>query len=113
MRSRHCRWWLQMGKGWHGHASRSARAQIRPRLPLPCCRCGRLVIPDPSKPHEGWQPDHWPIPRELGGTEMWPAHSHCNMSAGGKRGAQITNEKKARRINQPRPHEHSRKIRGV
>lgn len=72
----------------------SARAQWRPRLPVPCCRCGKPVVPNPQLPHDGWQVDHWPVPREQGGTETWPAHSLCNLSAGGKRGAAITNSRK-------------------
>ena len=85
---------------WGGHASRTARAALAPRLPLPCCRCGRPVIPRPWLPADGWHPDHFPIPRHLGGTEMWPAHAECNLRDGGQRGAAITN---ARRASRPRP----------
>ncbi len=80
---------------WGGSQSRQARAALAPRLPLPCCRCGRPVIPDPSKKADGWHPDHYPIPREFGGTETWPAHDRCNLSDGGRRGAQITNARRA------------------
>lgn len=104
------------GKKWGGAQVRKARAMWRPRLPLPCCRCTLPVVPDPSKPGEGWQVDHWPIPFELGGTETWPAHARCNTSAGGKRGAQITNAKrKQRKRSEPirRGDERMRNIRGV
>ena len=76
---------------WAGRDVQRARAAWAPRLPVPCCRCGRLVVPDPTKPADGWQVDHYPIAREFGGTETWPAHTHCNLSAGGKRGV-LTNQ---------------------
>lgn len=79
---------------WSGRQVTNARAYWRPRLPVPCCRCQKPVIPDPRLPHDGWQVDHWPVPREMGGTETWPAHSKCNMSAGGKRGAAIINARR-------------------
>lgn len=80
---------------WAGRDVTRARADWRPRLPVPCCRCGKSVTPDPRLPHEGWQVDHYPVPRELGGTQTWPSHSTCNLSAGGKRGAHITNTRRA------------------
>lgn len=98
---------------WGGSASRRARAYWAPRLPVPCCRCGLPVVPDPSQSSDGWQPDHWPIPREFGGTETWPAHAHCNLSAGGKRGAEIVKAKRSQRIRQPRNTERINNIRGV
>ena len=82
-------------KRWAGSEVTKARASWRTQLPQPCCRCGLPVTADPSKPHEGWQVDHYPISREMGGTQTWPAHSHCNTSDGGKRGAQITNARRA------------------
>lgn len=81
--------------GWSGADVRRERARWAPRLPVPCCRCHRPVIPNPALPHNGWQVDHWPVPRELGGTDTWPAHSTCNLSAGGRRGAEITNARRA------------------
>lgn len=78
---------------WSGAKVRRARAYWRARLPLPCCRCGKPVLPTPET---GWHVDHYPIPRELGGTRTWPAHSGCNTSDGGKRGAAITNARRAR-----------------
>ena len=97
-----------MSKNWTGWQSTKARRYWQPRLPLPCCRCGRPVMPDSQ-----WQVDHWPIPREFGGTETWPAHSLCNMSAGGKRGAEITNARKLEAKQLERmPSERERRIRG-
>lgn len=98
---------------WHGSAVRKARAHWATRLPVACCRCGQPVIPDPTKPHDGWQVDHYPIPRELGGTDTWPAHATCNQEAGARRGAQITNARRA--ATQPTaglPPETDRNIRG-
>lgn len=102
------------GRTWSGREVRQARAMWRARLPVACCRCGRPVIPDPSKgKDEGWQVDHYPISREFGGTQTWPAHSHCNTSDGGKRGAQITNAR--RRASQPivKNSERANNIRGL
>jgi hypothetical protein len=76
---------------WHGSKVRDARSYWRPLLPLPCCRCGKPVM---ASPESGWHVDHFPIPREMGGKETRPAHAHCDSSAGGKRGAQITNARK-------------------
>lgn len=98
---------------WGGSEARKARAFWAPRLPVPCCRCGRLVIPDPAMKGDGWQPDHWPIPREFGGTETWPAHARCNLSAGGKRGAEIVNAKRMQRNRIPKSSERINNIRGV
>ena len=75
-----------MAGNWSGSAVRKSRANWAARLPVPCSRCGKPVMPGSA-----WHVDHWPIPREMGGTETWPAHALCNMSAGGKRGAEITN----------------------
>lgn len=82
-----------MGK-WGGSQSRNARAQCVPLLGQPCPRCGFPVVPDPSQPADGWHPDHWPIPREHGGTRVVPAHARCNTAAGGRRGAQLTNARR-------------------
>ena len=78
-----------MSGRWSGREVTNARKHWAARLPVACCRCGRPVTADTP-----WQVDHWPVPREFGGTETWPAHSHCNLSAGGKRGAQITAAKR-------------------
>lgn len=96
---------------WSGAESRKARARWRPQLPLPCCRCNQPIIPDPALPHEGWDVDHWPVPREQGGTQTWPAHSRCNTSAGGKRGAEIVNARRADRPTPTMPPERDRGIR--
>lgn len=98
---------------WNGSESRKAREYWRALLPLPCCRCGRPVFDDPRFRDRGWQVDHWPIPRELGGTETRPAHSKCNLSAGGKRGAEITNSRRRARRSRPSIDEISMNIRGV
>lgn len=98
---------------WNGNAVRKHRAYWRPLLPQPCCRCGLPVFANPSAKGEGWQVDHWPIPREFGGTETRPAHAHCNLSAGGKRGAQITNERRRKKSTRPNTHEEVNNIRGV
>lgn len=97
-----------MARGqWSGHLSRKERAKHAPSVKAGaavCCRCGRPILPG-----QAWQADHWPIPLEFGGTETHPAHAHCNTSAGGKRGAAITNAKRRAR-NHP---SYSRNIRGV
>lgn len=91
---------------WSGSASRRARAALRPLVEgggATCCRCGR-----PIRPGTSWQADHWPIAREHGGTEIAPAHSRCNLAAGGRRGAQLTNSRRW-----PAYPAASRNIRGV
>lgn len=99
---------------WNGSDVRRERAQWRKRLPLPCCRCGWLIVEDPSQKSGGWQVDHYPISRELGGTQTWPAHSRCNMSAGGKRGAEITNAKRSGRVvKRPTMYKTGKNIRGI
>lgn len=89
-----------MGKRWGGHESRKARAEWKPKVAggVPCCRCGKPVVPRPWLPHDGWEPDHYPVPRWKGGTATWPAHApECNQSEGGKDGARITNARRAER----------------
>ena len=102
--------------GWGGREAQRARDQWRPAVTsgaVLCCRCGKPIRPDPAKRGHGWQVDHWPIPREFGGTETWPAHSLCNMSAGGRRGAEITNARKLEAKQLERmPSERERRIRG-
>lgn len=98
---------------WGGADALAARASLAPLVNSGgaiCCRCRRPIAPDPRLRGDGWQPDHWPIPREHGGREVQPAHAHCNMSAGGKRGAQITN---ARRGQKRTAHNRARNIRGI
>lgn len=81
---------------WSGTKVRRARAYWRPRLPLPCRRCGKPVL---ATPESGWHVGHI-IDRALGGTDhlsnQWPEHNGCNTSAGGKIGARITNARRAR-----------------
>ncbi len=77
---------------WEGHRARKARAEWKRVVDaggVVCCRCQKPILAG-----ESWQVDHWPISREHGGTDTWPAHARCNLSAGGKRGAQIVNERK-------------------
>ena len=82
---------------WSGQVSRAERARWSPLVEsggAMCCRCGKPIRPDPGRPGRGWEPDHWPVAREFGGTETRPAHARCNRSAGGRRGAQITNARR-------------------
>lgn len=77
---------------WTGAQSRRARAKHAPAVragTAVCCRCHRPILPG-----QAWHADHYPIPLEHGGTVTHPAHARCNTSAGGKRGAQITNGRK-------------------
>lgn len=90
---------------WSGSMSRRERARHAPAVAAGaavCCRCGRPILPGTS-----WQADHWPVAREHGGTQTQPAHSRCNLSAGGRRGAEITNARRGRRPDR------SRNIRGI
>lgn len=82
----------------------AARAYWRPKLPLPCARCRRPVVPILGVRWEGWTVDHV-IRRTDGGAlgveNQWPAHTRCNTRDGGKiggaRGAAVTNARRARR----------------
>lgn len=82
-----------MSRGrWSGHLSRRERARHAPAVAAGaavCCRCGRPILPGTP-----WQADHWPVPLEHGGTQTQPAHARCNMAAGGRRGAQLTNARR-------------------
>ena len=79
---------------WAGRTVTSARDYWRPRLPLPCWRCGRPVLPDPES---GWHVGHI-VDRALGGAHglanQWPEHKRCNLSAGGRAGAAKTNARR-------------------
>ena len=100
-------------KPWGGHDSRKARAACAQLVAAgaPCCRCRRPILPG-----QAWHADHWPIPREQGGTQVAPAHARCNTSAGGERGAQVTNSRRRAGQQPPAmsgPSERDRGIRGV
>lgn len=81
---------------WSGRKVMKARAFWRPRLPLPCYRCGRPVRPD-----HRWTVEHIRR-RGEGGAEgvenQWVSHASCNFRdggrAGGARGAAITNARR-------------------
>ena len=102
------------GQAWSGRTVTDARAYWRPRLPLPCRRCGRPVVHDPTRRYGGWHVGHI-IDRALGGSvtdrsNQWVEHDRCNMRAGGQLGAAITNA----RHQQPRiDSERARGIRGI
>lgn len=81
-------------KSWSGRKVTAARAYWAPRLPLPCWRCGRQLTR-----YGPWTVGHI-VDRALGGSKtdpanQWPECPKCNFSAGGKRGAAITNAKRA------------------
>lgn len=77
---------------WGGRSVTTARAYWRTRLPLPCYRCSRPVLPE-----HAWHVEHI-IDRADGGAEgvenQWVSHARCNTRAGGKRGAARTNAKR-------------------
>ena len=103
-------------KRWGGREAMNARAAWLPRVlagGIACCRCGRPIVHRPEIKGGGWDVDHYPIPRELGGTQTWPAHANaCNRAAGGRRGAQITNARRTKTV-QRLDSERSRGIRGI
>lgn len=76
-------------KRWGGRDSEKARAIVRRMLPGACWRCGRPLDVD-DKWHAGHVQD-----RMDGGQDspdnLAPECEPCNLSAGGKRGAAITN----------------------
>lgn len=97
-------------KAWGGSDSRSARARWEPRLPLPCYRCKKPVLPT-----QPWHVEHI-HDRALGGvwdeSNEWVSHAHCNTSAGGRLGAAMVNGWK-RENNVVMATERARGIRGV
>lgn len=91
-------------KRWGGAKSTKARAQVRRMLPAPCQRCGGIITPEDDE--STWQAGHIVDRMDteaLGLPEagVAPEHSKCNGSAGGKRGAQITNAKHHSQANVP------------
>ena len=83
-----------MAGNWAGRKVRDARAYWAKRLPVPCAKCGKPVLHEAGKRAGGWNVGHQ-IDRWMGGPDdlsnTWPEHAHCNMSAGGKVGAAMTN----------------------
>ena len=60
---------------------RRLRLLWQSRLPLPCTRCGRDVLPS-----HAWHLDHSVVPASRGGSDLEarPAHAWCNLSAGAR-----------------------------
>ena len=73
----------------HSKAAPKLREQIAARLPLPCVECSRPVLAEQS-----WHLAHI-VPASQGGkttaSNTGPAHATCNLKAGGKLGAAVTN----------------------
>ena len=80
-------------KRWGGHDSRAARAIVAAMLPAPCWRCGRMLTLA-----DKWTAGHLEDRADGGGDHagnLAPECGRCNYSAGGKRGAAITNGRHA------------------
>jgi hypothetical protein len=79
-------------KAWGGRASTNARKIVRAMLPAGCWRCGKELTPD--MPETAWHAGHVQD-RGQGGADSAsnyaPECASCNLSAGGKLGAAITN----------------------
>ena len=103
-----------MADKWAGRKVQEARDYWMKRLPVPCAKCGRPVLHDPSKRAGGWNVGHQ-IDRWMGGPDelsnTWPEHAHCNMSAGGRVGAAMTNRNRTPATVTMLP-ERTRRIRG-
>ena len=72
--------------GWGGRRVTQARQRMEQYLPLPCSKCGVLVMPGMAwdidhlidravRPDLTWDETHWGV-----------AHSHCNRKAGARAG---------------------------
>lgn len=77
----------------HTTAAPKLRASIEARLPLPCVEgCGKLV-----EKGQAWHLAHI-VPASQGGrttpANTGAAHARCNLKAGGKLGASVTNARK-------------------
>ena len=84
------------GRRWGGNDSRKARAICRAMLPHPCRRCGGVITAeDPEASwHAGHIEDHATGGNDKDASNFAPEHAKCNMSAGGKLGARVTNSHK-------------------
>lgn len=80
-------------KKWGGRESTNARAACRRMFPFACLKCGGII--DDSTPEKDWHAGHLEDRMDhTGNQQTVPEHAWCNTSAGGKRGAQITNGSK-------------------
>lgn len=78
----------------HTTAAPKLREQIERRLPLPCVEgCGQ-----PVERGQSWHVAHL-VPAAAGGTttaaNVGPAHARCNLRAGGRMGAAVTNRRRS------------------
>lgn len=83
-------------KRWGGADSTKARAKCRAMLPAPCLSCGGMITRE--DPESSWQAGHTidRVDTEAAGlphADVLPQHTKCNTSAGGKRGAAMTNQR--------------------
>lgn len=85
---------------WSGRKVTNARARWRPVVEAGeaiCWRCRRVIVPDPTRRDGGWHVGHVED-RALGGalgpTNQAPEHADCNLKAGGRLGAAITNARR-------------------
>jgi hypothetical protein len=84
------------GRGY-GRAHMAERARWAPKVEagqVACCRCHRLIVPNPRRHDRGWHLDHTADRTGY----LGPSHALCNLSAGGRIGAAITNGRRPRRI---------------
>jgi hypothetical protein len=100
------------GSKYTGRHVTRLRDYWRPRLPLPCWRCGRVLHATPEK---GWTVGHL-RDRALGGSiddpsNTWPECPRCNFAAGGRLGAARTNAKRPKVVER-RESERDRRIWG-
>lgn len=76
----------------HTSAMPKVREQIEARLPLPCVECGKPVLKG-----QPWHVAHI-VPASQGGrttaANCGPGHAQCNLKAGGKLGAAVTNSRR-------------------
>ncbi|MET0725946.1 MAG: HNH endonuclease signature motif containing protein [Leifsonia sp.] len=75
--------------GRHTSLAPKVREAINATLPRPCVECGRMVVKE-----DRWHVAHI-VPASQGGRttpqNCGPAHAACNLKAGGKLGAAVTN----------------------
>lgn len=81
---------------WTTHSPK-LRKKLAPMLPLPCVNCGRPVLPE-QKWHVGHRLDAMNGGRPTL-ANVGPAHAKCNLRAGGKLGAAVSNARRRK----PRP----------
>ena len=75
----------------YGHAHQQERQRWAPKVDAGLVDCARPECRKPILPGQAWQLGHTDDRTAWSG----PEHSYCNLAAGGRNGAAVTNGKRA------------------